>query len=53
MEVEPLITQAKECCEHLGEESRGSCGHKARREQEADRRKIKANGVRGPLGRSA
>jgi hypothetical protein len=53
MEVEPLITQAKECCEHLGEESRGSRGHMARREQEASRRKIKANGVGGSLGWSA
>jgi hypothetical protein len=53
MEVELLITQAKECCEHLGEESRGSCGHKSRREQKASQRKIKANGVGEPLGRSA
>jgi hypothetical protein len=35
------------------EESLGSRGHKARREQEVSRRKIKANGVEGPLGRLA
>lgn len=54
MEVEDLNHVSKGVVVNVwAMESHGSHEHKARREQEASRRKMEANGAGGPLGRSA